>query len=73
MPVAVWSWSAQAQFVREQGIGLVIDRLSDLPGAIAALTPEAYASMAANARAIGMALREGRMTREAFAAVEELG
>jgi len=71
MPVVVWRWSAQAALVQEQGVGLVIDRLSELSGAIAALTEEEYEAMAARARSIGEKLRAGSMTRRALAAIEE--
>lgn len=70
MPAVVWSRSAQADFVRENGVGLVIDRIGELQGAIAALTPEAYADMARRARAIGEELRAGRRTTEALAWIE---
>lgn len=71
MPVVVWRWSAQADFVRKNGVGLVIERISDLPGAIAALTPQEYDAMAARARQLGEELRAGRRTAQALAAIEE--
>ena len=66
MPVIVWSGSAQAEFVRKNGIGLVIDSLSDIQDGIAALTAEDYARMLENARRIGCKLRQGGMTRAAL-------
>ncbi len=70
MPLIVWKWSALAAFVRENNLGLVVDNISAIPGAISALTAEDYVQMAANARAFGAKLRRGDMTREAL---EELG
>ncbi len=72
MPVAVWEWSAQAAFVRENGVGLVIAHLSELPGKIAALTDAEYAKMAANARAIGEKIRRGENTLRALRAMERI-
>jgi hypothetical protein len=49
---------------------LVVESIGAIPTAIAALTTEEYAEMAANARGFGEKLRRGDMTR---AALEELG
>ena len=70
MPLIVWKWAALADFVRENNLGLVVDAIDDIPAALAALSPEDYAGMAANARAWGGKLRRGEMTR---AALEKLG
>lgn len=70
LPVILWKWAALADFVRENKLGLVVDTIDDIPAAIAALTAEDYADMAANARAWGEKLRRGDMTREAL---ERLG
>ena len=70
MPVIVWKWSAMAAFVRENNLGLVVDSLADIPGAIRALTEAEYAAMAASARTWGSRLQSGGMTREAM---EKLG
>lgn len=70
MPVIVWKWAAMADLVRENHLGLVVDAIDDIPAAIAALSAEDYADMAANARAWGEKIRRGDMTR---AALEALG
>lgn len=72
MPAVVWKWSAQAKFVQETGCGLVIDHLTDLPGAIASLTAEQYAAMAAKAREIGVQLREGGYLLDALRKIERI-
>ena len=66
MPLIVWKWSALAEIVREHQLGLVIDTLADIPGAISALTAEEYARMAASAREWGEKVRTGGMTRAAL-------
>ena len=66
MPVIVWKWSALADFVRENHLGLVVDTLADIPGAISALTAEEYDRMAASARDWGRKLQVGGMTRAAL-------
>ena len=70
MPVIVWKWSALAEFVKENKLGLVVDSIDAIPGAIAALTTEEYAEMVAAVRAWGEKLRQGDMTRRAL---EKLG
>ena len=66
MPVIVWKWSALAGFVRDNHLGLVIDALTDIPAAVAALSPAEYDMMAVSARAWGGKLRRGDMTRAAL-------
>ncbi len=66
MPVIVWKRSAMAAFVRENHLGLVIDTLTEIPGAIQALSAEEYDRMAAAASAWGEKLRRGEMTRDAI-------
>ncbi|MBQ8556980.1 MAG: glycosyltransferase [Clostridia bacterium] len=72
MPVAVWARSAQAEFVKHSGVGLVIDSLSELPGHIAALSQAQYEAMAERARAVGASLREGRYTQRALKKIERI-
>ena len=70
MPVIVWKWSAMADFVRDNKLGLVVDAIDEVPRAIAALTAEDYAQMAAAAREWGGKIRRGEMTRTIL---EQLG
>ncbi len=66
MPLIVWKWSALAKLVADNKLGLVVDKVADIPGALAALTADEYARMAASARAWGEKLCRGDMTREAL-------
>lgn len=70
LPVIVWKWSAMASFVRENGLGLVVDAVEAIPAAIGALSPQEYAAMASAARQWGDRLCRGELTR---AALKELG
>ncbi len=72
MPLIVWKWSAQADFVRENEIGLVVESLSEVQGRIAALTPAEYARMAEKARAAGARLRMGDNTKTALKQLERV-
>ncbi len=70
LPVIVWKWSAMAEFVRENEIGLVIDSLTEVPLTVSSLSAAEYAALAANARAWGEKIRRGGMTR---AVLDKLG
>lgn len=70
MPLIVWKWSALADFVRENKLGLVVESIEAIPAAVRALTEAEYAEMVAAARVWGEKLRHGGMTREAL---EQLG
>ncbi len=64
LPVIVWKRSAMAAFVQEQGLGLAVSAITEIPGAIRSLTAEEYACMAASAKAWGERIRRGDMTSE---------
>ena len=66
LPLIVWKWSALAPIVREKGLGLVVGSLGEIPGAVAALSEDEYAAMAAAVRTCGEAIRRGGMTRAAI-------
>ena len=66
MPVIVWKWSALADFVRENHLGLVVDTIGEIPSRMAALTTEEYAVLADAAKCWGEKLRKGDMTRAAL-------
>lgn len=70
MPVVVWSRSAVADYVRQTGTGLVLDRLTDLHKVMSELTPEAYQAMVEAARREGAALRSGQRLLQALQAIE---
>lgn len=65
-PVIVWAGAATAPFVREQGIGLVLNSLDELKFAVAAVSPAAYAQMRANAQRVGRLVRSGAFVKHAL-------
>jgi len=66
MPLIVWKWSALAKLVKENKLGLVVDKISDIPAVLSKVSAEDYAEMAAFARAWGEKLRKGDMTLAAL-------
>ncbi|MCD5452082.1 glycosyl transferase [Lactobacillus delbrueckii] len=59
LPVVIWDQAAEATFVKENGLGLTISSLYDLPKALENVTEEDYDVMATKAREIGVKLRSG--------------
>ncbi|MDE7427507.1 MAG: galactofuranosyltransferase [Muribaculaceae bacterium] len=45
VPVIIWSGAGAAPFVKENGIGLTVDSLHQLPRLLASVTPEEYSRM----------------------------
>ena len=65
LPVIIWSQAALAGFVKENGLGLVVDALDQIADAASCLTEAQYAAMAKNARAMGEKIRGGGFFRAA--------
>ena len=70
LPVAVWSGSAMAEFVRRSGVGLAVNSLEELGDALRAVTPEDYEEMALQAAGIGDRLRRGEYLAAALTQLE---
>ena len=60
LPVVVWRQSALAKFAEERGVGIVIDRLSDLEHLPNAQSEE-YKNMQQRVRVLACDLKEGKM------------
>ena len=59
MPVIIWKEAAAAECVKKQGVGLLIDHLSEIGDLIIGISGEEYQQMADQAAEIGQKLREG--------------
>ncbi len=66
LPVIIWEEAAEAEFVKSNGVGLLVDRLSDAEEKIAGLTELEYRQMVQNVSRIGQAVREGRYLTRAL-------
>lgn len=72
-PVIIWKQAALAPFITENGLGLAVDSLEELPALFDALTEEDYRRMVEQAAAYGEQLRDGGfMRRAAEAAVKKI-
>ena len=65
-PVVIWSQAALAPFIEENGLGLAVDSLEQLPALLEQLSPETYRAMCARVREFGVRLRTGAYIRAAI-------
>lgn len=73
LPVIIWNKAALADFVRNNGIGICIDSLTELEGILNSLSEEQYLEMKKKTAQIGQLLSEGYFAKKALQkAVESL-
>ena len=65
-PLVVWKESALAHFVLDKQCGIAVDSLHDLQKALDDLTDQDYMELSANARQVGVALRNGDYLKSAI-------
>lgn len=61
----IWSGAAQARFVKENAVGVCVDRISDIPMVLQKLSTAEKRLISDNVRTIGERLRNGAYTLEA--------
>ncbi len=71
-PVIIWKRAALAPFIIDNGLGLAVDSLDELPAILEALSQDDYRRLAAQAAAYGARLRDGAFIRRAVEAAESL-
>ena len=59
MPVIIWKEAAEAAFVKENGVGLLIDDLTQIDELVREVAEEQYKQMIKQAQLIGQKVREG--------------
>ena len=72
LPVVIWSGSAEADFVRNNKVGICVDSLSDLQTCFNQLGEEEYAQMACNVQKLAISLRKGDYGTQALKKAIEL-
>lgn len=65
MPVLVWEEAAMAEFVTEEGCGLTIKDLSQIPEVLSGLSEERYVELQSNSERVGLQMRKGLHIRSA--------
>ena len=66
VPIIIWRHAALAPFILEHGVGIAVDKLTDINTELAHMTPETYAQMRENARRLGDQLDAGHFTQTAL-------
>lgn len=66
LPVVIWSGAAEADFVQQHRVGIVVDSLFDLPKKMAELTVAEYHSIAQNVEKVAKDLIKGVYLGEAL-------
>ena len=66
MPVIVWRHAAVAEFVKEHGVGIVVESLADVPRAIASVGSDQFERMKANAAKVAALLSRGQYAETAL-------
>lgn len=66
LPVVIWSGAAEADFVQQHRVGIVVDSLFDLPKKMAELTVAEYLSIAQNVEKVAKDLIKGVYLGEAL-------
>lgn len=72
LPVVIWAGSAEADFVRNNKVGICVDSLSDLQTCFNQLGEEEYAQMACNVQKLAISLRKGNYGAQALKKAELL-
>ena len=67
IPVIIWEQSAAAEFVREQGVGLITGSIKEAEEAVMKVSEAEYAQMRDRANKTGAKLRSGAYFRSALA------
>jgi hypothetical protein len=66
LPVIIWSQAAEAQFVVDKGVGVLVDSLTDVPKMLASITEDQYRNLVDGACRMSAKLRRGDFFSEAF-------
>lgn len=72
IPLIVWSKCAQADFVRENNIGICIDSLEELDEILPSISEEDYMIMKKNTIAVSQKLESGYYFSQAYLEAEEI-
>lgn len=66
LPVIIWDQAAEASFVKNKNVGLVISSLYDLPGILNTISEEKYLELATNVKIEAEKLKKGLYSEKAL-------
>ena len=70
IPVIVWNEAGIAPFIKENNLGIVVERIDDLDEILSQLTPEEYENIRINVQGYAYRIREGKNLLEAVNKLE---
>lgn len=70
MPVIIWSKAAEAEFVKKNGIGIVINSLSEIPEKINGVSKDDYLKMNSAVKAVKSKIENGKFLLNALSEIE---
>ncbi len=65
-PVVMWSQAADADFVREEGVGITVDSLLEIDKRLSEISDEEYQTMVSNCHSVAAKMKEGFFIRTAL-------
>ena len=71
LPVIIWEYAAEAEFVKKNRVGLVIASLWELPQLLNSITEDEFLELKTNVISAAEALRSGRFTTKALVEAEQ--
>jgi hypothetical protein len=71
IPVIIWKKSARSDFVEQEGIGLCIDNLDQLDGAVASVDENSYKEMVSNCMRIRKKLMKGAYLKDVLRIIDK--
>lgn len=66
IPVVIWSKAAEAEFVKENKVGFLIDSLDELPVLLQSISSSEYTSLIENVQKVANNLKKGMFTKAAL-------
>ncbi len=72
LPVIVWKKSAMAEFVKNNKVGITIEKLEDISSEIQKITNEEYIEMVNNTKKISEDLRRGEFLKKSIKRISEV-
>ena len=72
LPIIIWKYAAEAQFVQEHNLGYVIKDLHDLPEMIEKITGSEYSSLVDNVDVMRKKVLQGEFTKNAIDKIDKL-
>lgn len=72
LPIIIWRDAALAEFIKNNGLGILVDSIFDISNKIHSLTQADYDSLLSNVKNVSKLIRQGQYTRNVIRRIKEL-